>query len=285
MTGFGYSEYQDEKLRLTIDVKSYNNRYLDIFVNLPPFLSPLEQRIRELIGNFAERGRIEVTVKIRELQEEIEVVLDEGAVKAYAEVLKKAAALSNVDEKLILPALVEMEGVIKIDKNRDIDSFWDTIRPELENACRQLEDVRRKEGGETLKDITRCLGEIRGAVGEIGKHADTIEDRVKETLRSRFDEVLSGQVDESRVLNETAVMLVKLSIHEELTRLEGHIDAFMRTMQSDGPCGKKLDFICQELNREINTIGSKNVILEVSQSVVDVKDSIEKIREQLRNIE
>ncbi len=285
MTGFGYSEYQDRSLRLTTEIKSYNNKYLDINVNLPPFISPLEPLIREFIGNSVKRGRVEVTLRIRELQEELEVLLDEGLVRAYSEALKKAALLAGVADELFLPALVHMDGVLKVDKNRDTETFWSIIKPELEKAFQQFEESRQREGENTRQDVLTSLQLIARRLEEIEGYAGTIEERIRESLKQRFEEVLAGQVDENRVLSETAVLLVKLSIHEEIVRLRGHLETFTSVLGTDDGQGKKLDFICQELNREINTIGSKNTILEVSQIVVDIKDSIEKIREQLRNVE
>ena len=285
MTGFGYSEYQDEKLHITVEVKSYNNRYLDVLVNLPPYLSPLEPRIREFINRDVARGRVEVTVRIRELQEEIDVILDEKAAKSYIHTLKQLARAAEVEEAMYLSRLPDMDGVLKLEKNRDIDAFWDFVQVRLEEAFVQFQTARKKEGEQTKEDIVKFHRQLSAAHSKIEQYAGQMEEKLKDNITARFREMLNDQLDENRILAETAVMLVKYGVNEELSRLAGHLDTFSREIGSEGPCGKRLDFLCQELNREINTIGSKSVMLEVNELVVQMKDSTENIREQLRNIE
>lgn len=285
MTGFGYSEYQDDKIHITLEVKSYNNRYLDIIVNLPVYLSPLEPRIRSFISKGVARGRVEVTVKVRELQEDIEVFLDEELVGSYIATLKRLAVTAEVDETLFLSKLLEMDGVLKIEKTRNMDDFWRLILPRLEEAFNEFEISRKTEGEHTQDDIRNYLKLLEKARQNIGKHAGGMETKIKENLISRFQELVREQFDENRILAETAMMLVKYGINEELVRIRGHLDTFRREIDAEGPCGKRLDFLCQELNREINTIGSKSVLIEVNQLVVEMKDSTENMREQLRNIE
>jgi uncharacterized protein (TIGR00255 family) len=285
MTGFGYSELKNDSYHMTTEIRSYNNRYLDIFVNLPSFLTVLEQPIREYAAERVCRGRVEITVKVRELQENIEVILDERTVRTFVQALGRLAEIAEVDKRVFLSQLLQMEGAVKMEKNRDTDAFWSVLKPELEAAFDGYEETRKREGSLTKDNIVVFLDVIASGVEKISGFAGEIEDRIRENLLSRFNEVMAGKVDEDRVLTETAVMLVKYGINEELERLRGHIDAFQREIEATGPCGKKLDFLCQELNREINTIGSKSFIFEVNQYVVQIKDAIEKMREQLRNIE
>lgn len=285
MTGFGYSEFKNETYHVTTEIRSYNNRYLDVYVNLPSFLTVFEQQIREYTGERVCRGRVEITVKVRELQEDIEVILNERTVKTFVDVLKRLSEIAEVDKTVFLSQLLQMEGAVKMEKNRDTEAFWEVLKPELEAAFTGYEETRLREGENTKKDIIEFLDGIASGTEKISGFADEIESRIEENLLKRFNEVMAGKVDEDRVLTETAVMLVKYGINEELSRLRGHIEAFRREIAAAGPCGKKLDFLCQELNREINTIGSKSFILEVNRLVVQIKDGIEKMREQLRNIE
>ncbi len=285
MTGFGYSEYQDEKVHVIVEVKAYNNRYLDIVVNVPVFLSPLEPRIRKYIADGVARGRVEATVKVRELQEDIDIFLDEEVAKSYIETLRRLAVSAEVEETIFLSNLAQMDGVLKSEKNRDIETFWHVIYPRLEQAYRQFEAGRSKEGQQTKEDIVKWLKKLEQNRGTIEQYADEMETKLKENLINRFKELVEDKIDESRILSETAMMLVKYGINEELSRLKGHLTAFNREVETEGPCGKRLDFLCQELNREINTVGSKSVIIEVNQLVVEMKDGTEKMREQLRNIE
>lgn len=285
MTGFGYSEYQDDKVHVTVEIKAYNNRYLDVLVNLPAYLSPLEPRVRKYGNEGVARGRVEITVKVRELQEDIEVILDEKAAKSYIHTLKQLAAAAGVDETFYLSRLADMDGVLKLEKNRDLDGFWNFIRARLEEAYGRFEISRAEEGKQTKADIVKLHGQLSAAHARLTKHAGKLEAKLRENLLARFHEMLNDQIDESRILAETAVMLVKYGVNEELNRLGGHLDTFSRELESDGPCGKRLDFLCQELNREINTIGSKSTMMEINELVVQMKDSTENIREQLRNIE
>jgi uncharacterized protein (TIGR00255 family) len=285
MTGFGYSEYQDDNMHITVEIKAYNNRYLDVLVNLPSYLSPLEPRVRSYINDGVARGRVEVTVKVRELREDIDVILDEKAAGSYIRTLKQLAATAGVDEAMYLSRLADMDGVLKLEKNRDIDTFWEFVHLRLEEAFGQFQSSREQEGEQTKNDIKKLHGQLAAAGAEITKYAGEMESKLKENLVGRFQEMLEDQLDENRILAEIAVMLVKYGINEELTRLGGHLETFEREIESEGPCGKRLDFLCQELNREINTIGSKSIMMKVNELVVRMKDSTENIREQLRNIE
>lgn len=285
MTGFGYSEYQDDRIHVTVELKAYNNRYLDLFVNLPSYLSPLEPKIRSYTAERVARGRIEITVKVRELREDIEVLLDEQAASSYIHTLRQLARAAEVDETLYLSRLVDMDGVLKLEKNRDLDRFWESVLPRLEEAFTEFEHSRVREGEQTKEDILKWHGQLRDALGEVERYAASMEEKIKENLIGRFREMLDGDMDENRILAETAVMLVKYGVNEEVSRLKGHLETFKNEVDSAGPCGKRLDFLCQELNREINTIGSKSIMLEVNSLVIQMKDGTENIREQLRNIE
>ncbi|MDC7126516.1 MAG: YicC family protein [Spirochaetales bacterium] len=285
MTGYGYAEYQDEKIHLILEVKSYNNRYLDIIINQPVFLNPLEADIRKYINDRAERGRIEVYLRMRELEEDIVFHLDRSAAKTYSDALKELSQIAGINEKLELSHLLSFDGMLKAEKKRDIEEYKKKVFPLLEEAFKQWDDSRIKEGQETYNDISSSLDVIYGAVDLFEEKASEMEENIKTNIKTRFNEVLGDEVAEQRILAETAVLLVKYSINEEIVRLKGHLDSFKTSALSGDAVGKKLDFICQEINREINTIGSKSVIIEINQKVVDVKDSLENIREQLRNVE
>ncbi|WP_455383587.1 YicC/YloC family endoribonuclease [Salinispira pacifica] len=288
MTGYGYGEYQDERVQLSLEIKSYNNRYLDIIVNLPSAISPLEQRIRDFIATQTIRGRVEVYLKLRDLQENAEVHVDRGAVQGYLDALGELASLAGTSAEISLPMLLQLEGVLSIDRRRDVDQYWAVIEPLLHRTYREFDESRAREGASTLTDIEEQLSRIAAQVEIIEGLAPGLEEQIKSSLRDRFREVMGESVDENRLYAEAAVLLVRYSINEELVRMKTHIDAFRRTL-GDGEegrgVGKKLDFICQELNREINTTGSKSTIVEINQCGIEIKDALENIREQLRNVE
>lgn len=285
MTGYGYREEVGESSILGVELKAYNNRYLDIYVNVPPSLGPLEPRIREFVSSRVARGRVEVYVKARGVAEETTVVLDRENVAAYLSAIVALRDAAGLDDEIRLSDILRLEGILRLEKSPDLESSWSALEPVLTGAFVQFDGSREAEGETTRADIERQLDRIRAAAEKIESYAPSLEDRIKSQIRERFQEVLGDEVDENRVYAETAVLLVKYSINEELVRLNAHLDAAADLLQSQEPVGKRLDFTCQELNREINTIGSKSVIGDVNQAVVESKDALENIREQLRNVE
>jgi len=285
MTGFGYQEWRDTQVTLSVEIKGYNNRFLEVAVNLPPLLSPLESRVREFIAGQCERGKVEVTIRFKELASDVNVTVDEKAAQAYYGAIKTLATALNIDEKPHLSLILGMEGVLQIDKVRDTERYWGLIKPTLEKTAELFNSERVREGESTRNDILYHLGEIEKAQDTVSAYVPVLENSIKENLRNRFKELLGDGVDENRILAETAVLLMKYTISEELSRLRAHLQEFRAEEMRNPAPGKKLDFLCQEINREINTIGSKSPVLEVSQAVVAMKDSLENIREQLRNVE
>ncbi|MFA6504513.1 MAG: YicC/YloC family endoribonuclease [Treponemataceae bacterium] len=285
MTGYGHKEKSDDRLSVSVELKSYNNRFLDVFVNLPPFLSVLEPRVREFISERCLRGKIEVSIRAKELQGDVSIMVDESTAVAYYGAIKKIADRLGLEETPRLSSILSLEGVLQTDKTRDPERFWAAIEPLLAEAFTGFEGARVKEGKDTEADILGHIGKIEDALAVVAGHAPVLEATIKENIRTRFKEVLGDLVDENRVLAETAVLLMKYTISEELSRLKTHLGEFREeTVRNPAP-GKKLDFLCQEINREINTIGSKSPVLEVSRAVVEMKDALENVREQLRNVE
>jgi len=285
MTGYGYSEAVSGRYTIYLEVKSYNNRYLDIQVNLPAVYGALEPRIREKISGVVERGRVEVSCRARVAEEDVQIIVDTKNAGEYAEALRDLAKATGITAELQIQHLMNLEGIIKYERNRDLDDFWMALLPVLEKVMIDFEESRRKEGGQTLKHITSQINKIEEVFTFIRSKAGMLEALLAENLRERFREITENAVDESRIAAETAILLMKYSIGEEIERFHGHLENFMTVLREDGGNSKKLDFICQELNREINTIASKSFLLEVNRAVVDIKDGIEKIREQLRNVE
>ncbi|MDR2257705.1 MAG: YicC family protein [Treponema sp.] len=285
MTGYAYREITGEDLTLAVEIKGYNSRFLELSVNLPPWLSGLEPRIRDFLGARINRGKIETSVRLREHNAKISVSVNTEAALAYQKAVSLLEGSLKTGEKPGLSLILGMEGVLEIEKNRDDDRYWKQIAPVLKNAAEDFEAERLREGRHTEADILSHIGVIESAVQTVAAQAPALEVSIKENLRSRFAEVLGNQIDENRVLAETAVLLVKYTISEEISRLSSHLAEFRAETRRNPSPGKKLDFLCQEINREINTIGSKTTVLEVSRAVVEMKDALENVREQLRNIE
>jgi uncharacterized protein (TIGR00255 family) len=285
MTGYSYGEVSAKRFQMSLEIKSYNNRYLDIYINTPAILSPLEPYIREYLTGRILRGKVEVFLKVKDIQEDMAVSVDSAVAGGYLSALKQLAELAGTGEEIRLSHLLHMEGILKIDRNRDIDDYRKELEPLLSGVLADFESSRAREGAATEKDILRLLDKIKKNSAEIAGYVPQMEKYFSETIRHRMEELLSDKIDEARIATEIALLLVKYSIHEELVRLSAHGEAFLAAAAESGGIGKKLDFICQEMNREINTIGSKNVIAEISRCVVTMKDALENIREQIRNIE
>jgi uncharacterized protein (TIGR00255 family) len=284
MTGFAFSEKTGD-LSVSVEIKGYNSRYLEIFINLPPWLSVLETKVRERIVSRCGRGKVEVSVRVRELNAPVNISVNANAAKAYYDAINKLAQELNLDEKCGLSALLKMENVLEIEKNRDEDRYWKEIEPLLSEAVQAFEKERNREGKHTEEDIMANFEIIASSLKNVSAFIPVIENTLKENIRTRFAELLGDKVDENRVLAETASLLLKYTISEEISRLNSHLSEFRAEVERNQRPGKKLDFLCQEINREINTIGSKSTIIEVSAEVVKMKEALENIREQLRNIE
>ena len=285
MTGYAYREKTGQDLSVSVEIRGCNSRYLEISVNLPPWLSSLETKIREQIVSCCGRGKVEVFIRIREHNAPINISVNTKAARAYFYAINNLAGELGLDEKPNLAVLLGMEGVLDVEKNRDDEHYWQEIEPLLKEAEQAFILERAREGKHTEEDILANLEKIESSLKNIASFAPVIESNIKENIKSRFAELLGSQVDENRVLAETAALLLKYTISEEISRLSSHLSEFRAETERNLKPGKKLDFLSQEINREINTIGSKSVIIEVSGEVVKMKEALENIREQLRNVE
>ena len=285
MTGYAYREKAGKDLSVSVEIKGVNSRYLEINVNLPPWLSMYEVKVREMISSCCGRGKAEVFIRVREHNVPVSVSINRNAARAYFDALNDIAKELGIKEKPSLVSLLEMESIIEIEKNRDDDHYWKEIGPLLGEALKAFCQEREREGRHTQDDILSHIEKIEISLKNISAFIPSMEQTLKDNIKTRFAELLGNQIDENRVLAETASLLLKYTISEEISRLTSHLSEFKKETENNARPGKKLDFLCQEINREINTIGSKSAIIEVSGEVVKMKETLENIREQLRNIE
>jgi uncharacterized protein (TIGR00255 family) len=221
------------------------------------------------------------------------VSVNKAVLNAYAKALGEIAETIRSDEKPSLSLFMGLEGVLEIEKDRDDELNWQRLEPVLAEAMARFDAERVREGRHTEEDVLHYIQTLEDATKTVASHAPALETSIRENIRTRFMELLEdaggsglgNTIDENRILAETAVLLMKYTINEELSRLSSHLAEFRAEAGRNSSPGKKLDFLCQEINREINTIGSKTPILEVSHAVVEMKDALENIREQLRNVE
>jgi uncharacterized protein (TIGR00255 family) len=285
MTGYAFQERQDERLSLSVEIRGYNSRFLEIFVYLPSHLSALEFRVKEYLASRCRRGKIEVNIRFKEHDADVSVSVNREAAKAYGQAISVLAKTLGLEETPTLHLILGMEGVLEVEKNRDDERNWACLEPLLKAAADRFDGERIREGEHTQADILSHITRLEASVGLVSANAPLLEVSIRENLKTRFTELLGDRIDENRILAETAVLLMKYTISEEISRLGSHLAEFRAETGRNPSPGKKLDFLCQEMNREINTIGSKTPNLEVSRAVVDMKDALENVREQLRNVE
>ena len=285
MTCYAYCEKSGQDLSVSVEIKGVNSRFLEVFVNLPPWLSMLEVKIREIISSCCGRGKAEVFIRVREHNVPVSININKNAARAYFDALNDIAKELGIKEKPNIASLLEMESIIEIEKKRDDGHYWNEIEPLINEAVKIFCLEREREGRHTQSDILLNLEKLETSLKFISDYIPSIEQTLKNNIKTRFTEIIGNQIDENRVLTETASLLLKYTISEEISRLTSHLREFRKETENNARPGKKLDFLCQEINREINTIGSKSVIIEVSGEVVKMKENLENIREQLRNIE
>ncbi|MEA4804739.1 YicC family protein [Acetobacterium wieringae] len=289
MTGFGRKDYRDEEVDCSIEIKTINHRFRDFFIKIPKTLNPIEEKIRNTVSQSIARGRVEIFIKYSELgTKNRRIVFNRDLAQNYISVLNEIRRLdSMIGDDLSLSLISKFPDVIMVEEDiDDYESIWSKIKPVLEKTLEEVEDSRKREGNALKLDVVNRCCIVRNYVENIREKSPDMLERYKNELREKISSyVESVEIDEKRLLTEVALMTDKLNIDEELTRLQSHLDRLEGMVEETEPVGRKLDFLIQEVNREINTIGSKASDLAIANIVVDVKSEIEKIREQIQNIE
>jgi uncharacterized protein (TIGR00255 family) len=284
MTGFASRRLVCNATTFLVNLKSWNNRYLELNIQLPASCLSLERSIRSLLEQHIHRGKIEFSLKSDSALVTSNLNFNEDMIQSVAATLRRMAKAAGIKEKITLAHVLSVEGLLQFDRSLDTDQLWQSLQLGILECIKDFQMDRKREGDATAIDIESKLVVLERALDAIQILAPTADAGIQANLRKKFEEVLGSQLDENRILTEIAVYLAKYTINEELVRLRAHLQSFRTTMQ-EPTCGKKLDFICQELNREANTIGSKTSTAEISGYVILIKEAIENIREQIRNIE
>lgn len=290
MTGYGYWEYACDRFIMTGELKSYNNRYLELNYYSPSALSGFEARANEILKDHASRGHIDLSFKLKTLKGDLDVILDEDAALSYIRAAKDVENLMRKNglgvSSIRADKIMAMEGVLSSNSSSGPELYEKAFETCMENIMAQFDAAKDREGLATKNDLTEKIDSIEASLEVVRSHADELEAMLRKTLVDKINEYLSDQnYDESRILTEVAIQLMRYTVNEETVRLAAHIREFRRLLESSEPVGKRMDFLCQEMNREINTIGSKSQIVEINFEVVNMKDCLENIREQVRNIE
>ncbi|MDR2712722.1 MAG: YicC family protein [Clostridiales bacterium] len=293
MTGYGRGESFSEEYRFVVELKAVNSRFLELIVRLPRQLNPLEDGLKKILHRFLQRGRIEVFVNYEEREKEnifekiSRIKVDKSLALDYYNSMLEVAKFCRMESQPLLSDVARFPGVIEQNKE---DADFVALRPVLEEALAKaiesLQDMRREEGRRLEEDLYQRLQVLDRLTEEITREAPLVVEIHQERLSSRIKELLQEiEIDQARLATEVAFFADRSDISEELIRLASHRQQFLLTLQENVPVGRKLEFILQEINREINTIGSKANHLNISQIVIAAKSELEKMREQVQNIE
>jgi uncharacterized protein (TIGR00255 family) len=289
MTAFAAAENTVDQLTVTAEIRSYNSRQLDIFLRIPSAYQPLEDKIKALIADRTTRGRIEIRVQIDDSSEaaselEVDFSRAKALVSAFAE-LKREFGFKN---EITLDMLISAGGLIKaVEKVQKEDIVWPVVKSCIQLALDDCEAMRRKEGNFIAEDFEHRLSLINGCLEQINENSQGLLAHYQQRLKERIAQLTQNSVelDPARITQEAAFLADRSDISEEIVRVKSHLNQFNQMMNAVEPAGRKLNFLLQELNREFNTMGSKISNADVAHLIIDVKSELEKIREQIQNVE
>jgi len=289
MTGYGKGEHENQLYRFSVEMKSVNHRYNDIYIRMPKHISYLEEKIKRIIKNEIKRGKIDVFINLEYLEDSaMDVKVDIPLAKSYKSALNELILELDLKDYVKLNNILHMDNVINSErKDVDEEEIEDCLKEAINIGLEQMVNMRMAEGKELKEDMILKLKNVEENLIFIEKRAPNVVLEYKEKLSERIEELLNDDIDldEDKLNNEVAFFADRSSIDEEIVRLKSHIKQFYLILEEENSIGRKLDFLIQELNREINTIGSKSNDVSISKLVVDIKSELEKIREQVQNIE
>lgn len=286
MTGYGRSKKDSGQGSITVEIKTVNHRFSEFQIRMPRQLMHIEDKIKKKLNRHIKRGRIEVFITVDgDVLASRKVNVDWELLDEYYQYITAIQAKYQIQTELSIGDVIR-EELIGIEENESgNEEMSQLVLSAAEEACLQLMQMRKAEGDELERDLRSHLSLLSNSVSKLRENAPKVAQLYQERLHKRMKEFLDGQVDEPRILTEVAVFADKADISEELIRLQSHISQFEHTLQLTDPAGRKLDFILQEMNREANTIGSKANSADIAAEVVEIKSLLEKMKEQVQNIE
>ena len=293
MTGFGRyreiagSETEGER-EILAEIKSINGRYLDVYVRAPRIYGFLEEKIKQETAKYISRGKIEIYISVEEKSgKDIKISLNKTYLDNYMDILKKIRDDYNLPDDITTMRIAQNRDIYNIEKlEADEETLWQSVRYVFEKATNEFNAMRITEGEKLLADMSERIKKCGRAADEIKVISENCKESYYETFKQKLRDIVGDIIiDENRILTEAAIYADKIEITEEIVRLKSHFSQFEKIVKENAPVGRKLDFLVQEINREINTIGSKSLDIEITNKVIEVKSDIEKIREQIQNIE
>lgn len=288
MTGFGRASEVMNGREITVELRSVNHRYFELTSRVPRNMGFLEERLKGYMNGRIGRGKVELNVTVNTISaQDMTVTVNMPAAKAYVDALREAGDALSVTDDLTLSSIMRLPDIFTVKKNEaDEESIWTDVRAVADKAAAGFIAMREREGERLREDILERLDVIERQVGEIERLSPAAVEEYHSKLYARLSELLADRdIDESRIVTEAAIFADKTAVAEETVRLHSHIRQLTEMLDSDEAVGRKADFLVQEFNREANTIGSKAQDIAITRLVVDMKSEIEKIREQIQNVE
>lgn len=288
MTGFGRSSLALENMDVLVEIRSVNHRFLETSVRVPHAYSYLEDKLKKQIQQRASRGKVDVSVTLQHHGSNgLEVEVNGELAAAYVNAMRKANEQLALEDDLKLTSIMRFSDIFSLRKVQlDEEEMWSAVLPAVTDAADKFLDMRIVEGEKLRNDLIQRLDTLESMLKQVEEYAPETAKRYYEKLYAKISEILADrEADDSRIMTEAAIFADRIAIDEETVRLGSHIEQFRSLLDSEEPVGRKLDFLVQEMNREVNTMGSKAQDLAVTRLVVDMKSEIEKMREQIQNIE
>lgn len=287
MTGFGRGKYENEGRTYTVEIKSVNHKYSDINVRLPRFLNSVEDKIRKRVSEAISRGKIDIFVSFENYSNKGTTIrINKDLAKEYIKELKELASEADLKFDLSVIDVSKFPEILKLEDEDNDELIGQEVMIAVDDALEKFVLMREVEGQKLIEDIEKRIYLIKDKINEVTRFSSNLVEEYMARLQTRINELLApGVVDETRLMQEIVIFSDKSSIEEELTRLKSHISQFLELIKQSSPIGKKIDFLIQEINREVNTIGSKANSLDITNKVIEIKTEVENIREQIQNIE
>ncbi|MBR5321149.1 MAG: YicC family protein [Clostridia bacterium] len=290
MTGYGRAQMMIDSMSITVELRSVNHRYFEFNSRVPRNYGFLDEKLKGFIGSLVARGKVECYVSVENLEDsEVEILVNHSLAGSYISALKELAERNDLvlRDDLVVSTLARNNDIFAVHKQEaDEEKIWNAVKIVTEEAVAKFVSMREAEGEKLKADVLYRADEILKKVSVIEERSPETVKEYNDKLLARINEFLSDvQVDEQRLLTECAIFADKVAVAEETVRLRSHIDQLRLFMDSNEAIGRKIDFLVQEMNREANTIGSKAQDVTIARNVIDIKAEIEKIREQIQNIE
>lgn len=288
MTGFGAGDAETADFKVHIEVKAVNQRFLETNYHMPYSMNMFENQLTKKIKEYASRGKLDINIRFQDLRDKaVTVKVDKGLVAAYGQALQEISSQLELSAPVTAAQIASYPDVLKLnEENADLEAAQPVLMQAMEQALESFVAMREAEGQNIQRDLLARIGTLENFVGELEKLAPEIVAAYRQRLENLLREYLAKEdIEESRIIQEVALFTDKVNYTEETVRLRSHFDQFRQIITAGEPVGRKLDFLIQEMNREINTVASKANSAGAAQFVVDIKSEIEKIREQIQNIE